>query len=472
MNRAAVAGVGVVVVLGAAYLGATAWSGQQTQARYHEQMARAQARLPFIRISEEKFDKGFFTSTSTTTLRFGCASATDKDGPSVTVISTIHHGPLADGSLAAAVIDSQLRISSAALQQAVAAFGGVPLTMRTVVGFAGNASSTFASPPASVPVGSGGAVVWQGMTGSLESSSDARSVSYRVKSPGLSFADPGSHASLRIGALAFQGDGTATNDSGLIMVGKAQGTLEAMEIADGNADHPFKAAFTGMKFSSDTSLDGDLLGGSGTFSGAASVGDVKIDRFEMQSSMKRLHAPTYQRLMQTASNQIYRCDSKDKLADLLALQTKMQDDLIAMLRYNPEVSLDKLAVDSGGQRGEVSYGIGVEGVTEADAHLPIASMLMTHARAKASARLPIEWLRKLSQAGAARLHGTAPDPATVDVMLDQAQAQGYVVRDGDYVKSNVDFAKGVLTVNGKAVGPGGPGADAANAGPGRPAPPR
>lgn len=39
------------------------------------------------------------------------------------------------------------------------------------------------------------------------------------------------------------------------------------------------------------------------------------------------------------------------------------------------------------------------------------------------------------------------------MMLEQARAQGYVLRENDYVKSSVVFANGVLKVNGKALGP-------------------
>ena len=41
-------------------------------------------------------------------------------------------------------------------------------------------------------------------------------------------------------------------------------------------------------------------------------------------------------------------------------------------------------------------------------------------------------------------------------MIDQMAAQGYVVRDGEFVRSNVEFAGGELKVNGKSLRAGGP----------------
>ena len=336
------------------------------------------------------------------------------------------------------------------------------MTIRTVVGFTGKATSTFESPAAKLTLGKGGELAWQGLSGSLESSQDARAAVYHVRGPGLTVTDPASHGFVRVGAFSLDGDGRATSDSGLVTVGKVQGTLDAIEMTDGNAADPFRVALTGMKLNSSTSLDGELLGGTGTFTGAGTFGNVKIDRIDMQSSMHRLHAPTYQRLMETATKEIYRCDSKDKMADLLGLQDKLKDDLVALLRYGPQVSLDKLAVQSGGLTGELAYAVGIDGVTDADAKLPAVALLMTHAKASASARFPIEWLRKLSMASTARLQGKAADPATFDLMLGQVQAQGLVVRDNEFVTSRMEFANGVLKVNGKVMGPG---ADAAGAAP-------
>lgn len=44
-------GLGIVVALAAAYAGATAWSGQKTESRYRERLARLQARAPFLKLT-------------------------------------------------------------------------------------------------------------------------------------------------------------------------------------------------------------------------------------------------------------------------------------------------------------------------------------------------------------------------------------------------------------------------------------
>jgi uncharacterized protein YdgA (DUF945 family) len=148
MNKAAAVGFGLVLV-GAGYVGATAWSGQQIEARYREQLDRVPAKLPLVRILEQKYDRGVFASTSTATLGFGCPAEAGKPLPVVTIASSIRHGPIAGATLAMAVIDSQVRIAGgdADVQQLAAALAaGAPLTARTVASFAGTVRSTLASP--------------------------------------------------------------------------------------------------------------------------------------------------------------------------------------------------------------------------------------------------------------------------------------------------------------------------------------
>ena len=444
----------VVVLLGAGYLGATAWTGKQTETRYREQIAQAQARLPFASISEQKYDKHFFTSTSTTTLQFGCPNAAGKALPTATVTSTIRHGPIAGAALAAAVIDTEVRIAGGNddAQRLIAAFGpGAPLTAHTVVGFGGSTTSTVTSPAARVALGGGAELDWQGLSGEVASAGTG-AVTYRMKSPGLTISDPAHQASMHLGAASLQGEGRAIAPGGMLTVGTAQGSLDSLTMAGGTGPAQFKAAFNGLAFTSATALDGELVGGTSSFNGSGAVGDVKLDKIEMKMSLKRLHAASYQRVMETFTKELYRCDTPTKTPDMSALQAKIQGDLMTLLRHSPEMSIDRIAVESGGRTGELSYGFGVEGVTDAEASLPMPALLMAHARAHAATRLPVAWLRQLSQSSAAKLQGSVPDPSTLDVMLDNFQAQGYVVRDGDYVKSELSFAKGALTVNGKVLG--------------------
>jgi len=228
-----------------------------------------------------------------------------------------------------------------------------------------------------------------------------------------------------------------------------------------------------VKFSGASTLDGQLLSGAGQLSGQGQFNDVKLDKIEMQASMKRLHAPSYERLMQhTMETSVAACGLKQSISPQVML-AEVQKDLTALLPYNPEYALDKLAVESGGQRGEIACAMGVNGVTPDDAAMPASMLTMTHAQMHGRVRLPVAWI----QAAVARFGtpsmGLAPadaasavpavdatrapvdpaaQPSMVDVVLNKMTSDGYFVRDGDALTTEFRLDKGQMVVNGKSLG--------------------
>lgn len=467
MNKGAVAGIGVVVVLVAGYAGATLWTGQVTERRHAEQLARVQGEVPGARPAERSYERGFFTSRSTTAFQIGCPAPGGAAPFRVTVTDAIRHGPFAGGTVAAAVIDSQVSLGGSEGERLNAMFTGAPMTVRTVVGFGGRFTSTVQSGAATLPIGEGAELAWQGLSGTVEGQTGASAFSYALKSPGLTITEPKLGSKVVLSGLAMKAEGVGgVKAAGLLGVGKSEGSLDSMQMsmalpampgapgAVAAPSAPLTASFTGLKFTSDTRLDGELLAFASNFSGAGVVGGAKIDRFDMQASMKRLHAPTYQRVMERVAGMSKDCNVAAKEDPARLLET-MQADFMALLKHNPEIALDKLTIDHAGQRGELSYSAGVQGLSAVDAQQPLMVSLMQGARLTATMRVPVAWVRRVAAESASRLQGTATAPELVDVMIDDAVAKGFVVRDGEHVTSRVEFAAGELKVNGKAL-PGGP----------------
>lgn len=461
MRKGAVAAIGAVVVLVAGYAGATAWSGRVTEKRHAEQLALMQGEVAGARPVERSFQRGFFTSQSTTSFQIGCAAADGKPPLRVTVADTIRNGPIAGGTVAAAVIDSQVTLGGSEGERINAMFTGAPLKVHTVVGFGGGYTSTLQSGAATMPIGDGAELAWQGLSGTVRGQSGSRAFSYALKSPGLTILDPARGTKVTLAGLDVRAEGGAVKGASLLGLGKAQGSLDAMTMElklptpAGEAGAPVVVSFTGLAFASDTQVASELLANTSTVTGAGVVNGAKIDRFEMQASMKRLHAPTYQRLMEKLTSAGADCGTAAKEAVAAQMLETLQADVMALLQHNPEFALDKLTVEHAGQRGEVAYSISVQGLTAADAQQPLMAALMRGARLTASMRLPVAWVRRAAAEGASRLQGTAPAPALVDVMVEEATAKGFVVRDGDYLTSRVEFAAGALTVNGKGLPMGG-----------------
>lgn len=135
---------------------------------------------------------------------------------------------------------------------------------------------------------------------------------------------------------------------------------------------------------------------------------------------------------------------------------QVQQDFGALLPYNPEYSIDKLAIDVDGKRGELSYSVGINGATPADAQLPMQALMMTKAQFKGQAKLPAAWVEKAVARFGNGFQTPQGDPAAqaemVNVMLAKFSNDGFIVRDGDMISSQISFDKGQLLVNGKPVG--------------------
>ena len=449
-------GGGVVSSLIALYAGATAWSGKQAEVRYREYLGRIQAEAPFLRVAAQSYRHGFFTATGSTTYEIGCAPAAGGTAPTIVIASTVHHGPFADGSVGAAVVDTQISLGGSEGARLSASFGGPPVSVRTVVAFGGNATSTIKSSAAKIPLSDGVELDWQGLAGTIESGIGTTPFAYHLTSPGLALADTAHGFSARIAGFDVQATGAFIGGASRLSTGKVQGTAQAVELSaamplPSGGTKAVKVSMTGLRFDSEASISGELMTLASGFSGAALVDETRIDRFDMKASMKRLHAPTYERMLNRLANSAPGCAPAGKETTPAMLIESLDADLMALARFDPEIALDKLTIDHAGGHGEFSYSFGLSGVTAADAELPRLALLTTRGRAKASMRVPMAWLRKLSQEGSARLEGSVPPAAALDAFIDGAVGEGYLVRDGDDVRSSVDFSAGSLTVNGKAL---------------------
>lgn len=170
--------LGVVIVLGVAYVGASWYIGKQAQSAIEQAVAQTNQRLigvlgpdpegagPKIVIAD--YQRHVFSSDLVYSLELK-----DSDGKPVTLMLKDHlqHGPLPLGALRAGDLTPMLALGNGTMVPTAATqkwFDGLkgesPMTMTTKVGFAGNARSTWKFKPLSLSEGknslefSGGAV--------------------------------------------------------------------------------------------------------------------------------------------------------------------------------------------------------------------------------------------------------------------------------------------------------------------------
>lgn len=470
MKKPLFAVVGLVAAAAAAYVGGSYYVGQQVQQELRAQSDRLTAQLPFVKLTEQSYDKGLFSSTRTVAMKFGCEQPQDAASVpgmppksfELTVRDHIQHGPLIGGSTwGAASIQSELVLSPEAEKAVAQIFGNQkPLLITTTVGFDRHYTSRIESPRARLESPAGQQFVWQGLQATLSGDGAGQAVSYELSMPGFEVSDKNQGARVTLSELRWKGEGQRVGESIWVMTGKDHGQIGLMEMSmrlpmPGSGEvRPFLFALTDLKFDAEASVDQDLLTSKATVLGTGSFDGTKLDKLEMAASFKRLHVPSYQSLMSNLMKQSFSCDEQG--ADPQAMLAAMQADLMKLLPHDPEYALDKLAVEYGGKRGELSYAFGVKGVTEADAQLPPMALLMTKGQARADVKLPIAWIEQLLNQPPIRATGTAPEPEMLGAMIDQFAEQGYVVRDGEHVAASVRFAAGQLELNGKPLPVGRP----------------
>ncbi len=495
MNKLAVGAAALAVVAGGG-LAFGAISGAKVASELQKQTADALAAFPGLKVVENSVSKGLLSSVHTVTLDIGCAgdavgaaaagavpvsdNPAGADAPATaarkpvrfTWRDTVRHGPLPGGKgVGLATIDSEFVLPPEAAAQLAKLFGTQsPLTVHTALTFGGTYVSTLQSPPFKYAEQGKGDIDWQGLRatvrGSLSGGLSAGST-YTLEEPGLTL-NAGSAGNLRIGKMSMQGEVLPSAGGSLLLApskGSAVITSVAISVPRPQADaKPLDVLFEGLQFSSEAKLDKGLWSTVSKMSAKGRVDDFAIDKVDMQVSMNRIHAATYQALMGTLLQQASSCnkpgDEAAAASQVAALNEAMQKALGALLLHNPEYALDRLAIELGGKTAELSYRVGTKGVTAADAEVPMQALLATKAYGAASIKVQRGWIEHVVKKVVSLKplpEGTSADTVAASTMgmlnatLDGFAAQGYLASEADAVSAKASFEGGMLTVNDKPV---------------------
>ncbi len=299
-----------------------------------------------------------------------------------------------------------------------------------------------------------------------------------LSAPGLEIRDAGSEGVFKIGQVNIQGEGALLIDALWASPGKSEMTIESIDLAfpaalsqvfqagmgplwttpdaATKAGQPFRLSIGPLRITSDASIREDLLDSTGRFETSARFNDVRLDKIEMQVSLKRLHHPTLSRVMRNMSKATFNCEALKSPTAATVQSTDTAEVLkflAQFLVHNPEYSLDMLRVSSGGQDMTISYSAGTTGVTEQDILGVEPAMLMAalipKAVLKADAKVPIAWIEKMQSAVPGQLKQAAQQPQAVEAMLDNAVSRGWILRDGGHIYGKASFSDGRLLFNGK-----------------------
>jgi uncharacterized protein YdgA (DUF945 family) len=474
-----------LVALGGVLLsvvGASAFSGGAVTSRLSEQTVALGKLLPGLKL-EEQIDRGLFSTTRTVKLRLGCVPKPGAGGsvgrmPPLELRwrDTIQHGPLPGGkTFALALIDSELLLPDSLKAQAQQVIGDKsPLTAHTRIGFGGNFESDTVVPGVKVKLSATEEVSFSGLT--LRSTGrfpmGAGTLSYSGSLAPLSFHTKTSDGALDVSMGAADFTGSVKVDpkiASFLVPFQSEGSIDSIKVstqlpsAAGVGQAPVEFSLDKVKGKSDSSLDKELWSYRSSMSGVLHFKDVVIDKVELGSGIKRLHGPTYAKLLSQLIETSLSCDKPLDAKDPMAAFEGMLDDGFALLTHDPEYSVGPIAVELAGKRAELSYSVGMRGVTLNDKLVPFVALLqqksVARADVKADLALVDEFLKLankfggLGPAGAQQgaLPPGTPDPNAImaRAMIEGFVAQGYLVREGESVRASIESVAGALKLNGK-----------------------
>lgn len=457
---------GVVVAVCAAYLGTSVVIGQKLEKSMRAMSAATQAQWPTIRLTDERYDRTLFGATHTVTLRIGCETpdaAASAPQAAVTIVQHVKIGPLPGfKGVGAATVDTDVAMDAATRKEMLRVFGTEqPFQAHTDVAFSGASHTNFSIAKFHETGPKGEQVEFQGLNGNVDQKDTV--LEYDVSMPILSVADAASSPAamtMAIKGLHMHARAEGTGDLAL-RPSKSSGEIAAMEVAMKmpGQDAAHKVAFTQFKMTQDTTVDKNLINAVGRAEGLGQIDDLKLEKIELQATMKRFNMVAYRDIIQRLANADPKtCGKAPDPAKLLASE-QVQAALTQLMSANPEISLDKLVVVVDGKRAEMAYAIGVAGFTADDAKLPLTAGLMTRGYGNVKLKLPEDWVQKslvyvAQQSG--KDSGATDQAAFAELMLGKAVDEGYVVREDGMLRSEAAYKGGQATINGKPLGrPGG-----------------
>jgi uncharacterized protein YdgA (DUF945 family) len=443
--------IGVIVVL--SYPGVAWVTGMAIESRLQHSQQRALDKLPYITVVKREYDRGVYRSTVVTTyglrgpalqaMRIGGAPPSSA---TITVASTIQHGPLPGmHAVALAVIDTTIVVPPALQQELSGVIGSKPIVqLHSTLGLFGGTTSDLTSPAFSLKLADGFNLVWGGLTGTLTATHNQAHWSARLSAPHLLVKS--ARGGFELTGAEYSGSEEKALDG--LYVGSGTFTVERL---DGSGRRP----------GGDFSLQRIALTSTSTANGeffnyridvamdAAKIAAVQLTNVMYSESFEHIHGPSL-----LAFANALRAAQRQAGGNQAQLQANMLDAFrqhgVDLVLRDPVINIRQVSFTMPEGSFLLSARISAPGLGAADLQQWPAGIMALRAHAKVTADLRVD--NGLLQRFLA-MSGSNP---RIAAQLTSFEQQGYLTAGATAVTTHLELSSGMITLNGHPFPPAAP----------------
>ena len=443
MNRRI--GIALIVVIVLAYPAAAWLIGLSAEHAWQKREQAVSERFPYAQIVKREYHRGVYSSTEAVTYRFtGTVAKSLQALPGgsdfqITVLNTIHHGPLPQlRAFAPATIDTQLILPARVSEKLHAVLGDkASLAIKTRLHWFGGSTTTLHSPAFEQSMADGTTLAWRGLEGTNELGRDLASYEGNLTAPGL--AVKAAQGKLTLDNLHFAADRRQTAFDG-VYVGNLDMTLAGLNVEQTTPAR--KVALRKVTLAGGSNMQGEYLDMDAKIDAASlELPQFSATRVGYEFRATHLHGPSLAAL--NKSFMALQADSANTGPDLERLQQVLKTDGVEILMRDPVFELPRIGFAMPEGELLVSIKASFHGLTrnELEGSANDAKVaLAKHVQASADVRIDTALLDKLLDSSGKGDRFAAP--------LQGLQRQGYLKLDGKALTTHLTYEGGQLKVNG------------------------
>lgn len=366
----------------------------------------------------------------------------------IQIINHITHGPIPGiAGIGAGKIETEFVLDAATVAEIKKIFGDKKfLELQTILNYGGGGIVKMSSPAINTVVGvRQDKLDWKGLN--LEFGFDAayKKLKFDFNAPGMDVVSSDGSTTMNLGAIKMTGDAERAYADGILYVGTSKATISGISFSNKLAPN------TGFNLK-DLVLESNTTRKNDLFDSALKLGIQQIQinskdigSFHYDYSLLNLHGPSFNHIF-TA---LYVTDPKSLTAEKIAeMQGNIKKHGAELLKHQPVLSLDRLSLT--GKNGEFKASGKLQFLDVKPEDLDNPMLLLAKLDSKADVNLAESLVQEL-------INGTQTEPEARNMMMgmfktsvEPYEAQGYIVRNGGNLSSQILWKNGKLTINGKA----------------------